>query len=147
MPDQMNRRAFLTVAVGGMVTAMPALAGSFVDEIVRRLRALGFTDIKIKTTLLGRTQIIAVRGDGAREIIFNPRTGEILRDLWVGTDGRSSPSSLVDFDGSGSGSGGGTDDTGDDNSGEDNSNDNSGSDDDPSDDEDSSDNEDGNAND
>lgn len=105
VPDKMNRRAFLTVAVGGVATALPAMASSFVDEIVRHLRALGFFDIQITTTWLGRTQIVAVRGDGKREIILNPRTGEVLRDMWAGADGRSGPSSLVDFDNN-SGSGG-----------------------------------------
>lgn len=153
VPDQMNRRAFLSVAVCGVVAAMPALASSFVDEVVRQLRALGFTEIRVKTTLLGRTQITAIRADGAREIILNPRTGEILRDLWVGLNGRSGPSSLIDFDSNNSGTGGGTDDAGDDTGDDDTGDGDTGggdtgggsdSEDDPSDSEDDSDSEDEN---
>ncbi|MBK5934994.1 hypothetical protein C8N32_10624 [Rhodovulum imhoffii] len=63
-----------------------ALAAGMQDRIVAQLRQQGFTEILVTSTLLGRTRVVA-RGPGERrEIIFNERTGEILRDLWQFSD-------------------------------------------------------------
>jgi uncharacterized membrane protein YgcG len=66
------------------VAASPLQARSeTVQEfLVRELRAQGFEPTLIRTTWLGRLQIIAVNAVYRREIIANPRTGEILRDYW-----------------------------------------------------------------
>ena len=46
----------------------------------------GYSDITTSQTWLGRTRIIAIGEDSRREIIVNPRTGEILRDFWQDID-------------------------------------------------------------
>ena len=45
-----------------------------------------FTRIETEQTWLGRTRIVAEGSQGQREIIVNPNTGEILRDLPSGED-------------------------------------------------------------
>ena len=80
----MKRREFLTgLAAASALGASPAFAQGVVDEIVRQLRRQGFKSVMSDRTLLGRVRIVAERKDGRREIIVNPRTGEILRDLWT----------------------------------------------------------------
>ena len=90
----MKRRQLLTGILGAMgmqmLTALPALSQSFVEQVVTQLRAQGFQSIEVERTLLGRTRIAALRTDGSREIVLNPNTGEILRDLWTSTSGRTS---------------------------------------------------------
>ena len=139
----MKRRQLLTGILGAMgvqmLTALPALSQTFVEQVVTQLRAQGFQSIEVERTLLGRTRIAALRTDGSREIVLNPNTGEILRDLWTSTSGRTSgrinigsaagedsnsgPGGDDDNDNSGHGSGGGSgggDDDEDDDGGDDN---------------------------
>lgn len=52
-------------------------------SVIGQLRGQGFGSVQQETTLLGRVRSIAERNYGRREIIVNPRTGEILRDLWT----------------------------------------------------------------
>ena len=52
------------------------------DVVISQLRQQGYEDIRIGRTFLGRTRIIARSATVRREIILNPRTGEILRDYW-----------------------------------------------------------------
>ena len=64
---------------------------AFADEvsgIVRWLRGLGFDEISKSQSLLGRVQIRATGAIGTRELVINPRTGEILRDVWVDAQGK-----------------------------------------------------------
>lgn len=79
-------------------------------------------------TLLGRTRFVATSDQYRREIILNPRTGEILRDLWLLLDGEAGGGVRILDQGSGhsssgSGSGGGSpaddDDDDDDHDGDD----------------------------
>lgn len=124
----MKRRQLLTGILGAMgvqmLTALPALSQTFVEQVITQLRAQGFQSIEVERTLLGRTRIAAHRTDGSREIVLNPNTGEILRDLWTSTSGRTSgrinigsaagedsnsgPGGDDDNDNSGHGSGGGS---------------------------------------
>ncbi len=83
----MKRRVFLSGLAGSVVAAGSAAAQDFVSEIIRQLRKQGFRSVVQERTLLGRVRITATRKDGKREIIVNPRTGEILRDLWMPNDG------------------------------------------------------------
>jgi hypothetical protein len=131
-----KRRDFLI----GLATAAPlalgsgaAFAQSFAEDLIAQLTAMGFVDFDVSTTWLGRVKILATRADGVREIVLNPRTGEILRDFWMPYSGiggtRVVLDDVEDDDNSGSGSdddggddnsgpgGGGDDDGGDDNSG------------------------------
>ncbi len=123
-PMMINRRVLIASVLAAML-AHPAAAASFEDVLLGQLRGLGFADISVEHTLLGRTRLLARRDDGTREIILNPRTGEILRDLWVAVNGVGGTGGLIDNSGSddgsggGSGSGGGDDDGGDDDGGDD----------------------------
>lgn len=110
----MIRRAFLTGLVAGVALAGPALASEVVDGIIRQLKSLGFRSIVQERTLLGRVRITANRKDGSREIIVNPRTGEILRDLWTALDGRVGATSIINETGGSGGHGGGSDEDDDD---------------------------------
>ena len=114
----MQRRAFLLTLAGGLASALPAVA-AFSDDVVVQLAQQGYQNITVSTTWLGRVRILAVRDGGTREIVLNPRTGEILRDLWTAADGTQKTVSIVDDvrggdhtsasgDGSGHGSSDGT---------------------------------------
>jgi len=136
-----RRRALLGAAVLFMASGTLAFADE-VSGIVRWLRRLGFDEIRTSQSLLGRVQIRATGAIGTRELVINPRTGEILRDVWVdaqgkrvrgaaypgsddGADGDHSGSNDRGGDGGddNSGHGGGDDDGSDDHGGDDNSDD------------------------
>ena len=82
----MAGKAFLGI-MAGLLLASAAHAEGFADAIVAELRASGFDRIETEQTWLGRTRIVAVGAEGMREIVINPATGEILRDLWLLQDG------------------------------------------------------------
>lgn len=108
----------LLAAVGAQAaTVLPCFAATFVDQIVAQLKAQGFQKIEVETTWLGRARIEARRADFTREIVLNPTTGEILRDLWVSTSGASTKKVTIadrtDDDGTdNSGHGGGNEGSG-----------------------------------
>lgn len=85
------------------LSALPVRAETLVDRIADQLRSLGYDRIETESTLLGRTRIEARSVDWDREIIVNPRTGEILRDYSErrsgssGKSGRSSGGDLLDI--------------------------------------------------
>lgn len=118
------RRRDLIIGLVAMLAAAPAAAqNAAVERITRELRGLGYSQISVERTLLGRARIVADGPDASREIIVNPNTGEILRDLWIprnaaGTSGELLDVSSADADrdnsGSNSGSGKGDDDKDDD---------------------------------
>lgn len=136
----MKRRMFLSLGVAGLTFGLPAFAQSFTDSVVSQLRNQGFGQISVERTLLGRTRVVAVGNGGQREIILNPRTGEILRDLWItgsGGSGAAAGGGLIDDD-SGKGRDRGRDgDDRDDDDRDDDSNDDSDNDSDDDDDSDS----------
>ncbi len=113
----MDRRGFLITLAAGVAAASPAVAQDVVDQVVRQLRSFGYTDITVSRTLLGRVRILASGPKGTREIILNPSTGEILRDLTTRAEGGSGAPILKDSgrddddddddDNSGGGGGGG----------------------------------------
>ena len=126
----MKRRAFLlgiASATTLVVSTGTAMAASYTEDVVAQLVKLGFVNITAETTLLGRVKIKAQRSDGVREIVINPRTGEILRDVWMPKDIGSAPRTVLnDIDDGDGNSGSGKDDDRDGDGGDD---DNSGSDD------------------
>lgn len=77
----MGRKKFVGALVVGAMGAAPAMADVFSERIVQQLEQQGFTSISTERTWLGRTRITAEGSAGQREIIVNPNTGEILRDL------------------------------------------------------------------
>lgn len=114
----MNRRHFVSISLAALAAAHPALADGYSDQVARQLRKQGFTRISVQRTLLGRSRIVASGAKGRREIILNPRTGEILRDLWTPAKGGSNDGRALverdDGDNSGKGSSGDDDDDDDD---------------------------------
>ena len=79
----MRRREFFSGLAAGVFAAGPAMAQDYVADIINQLVKQGFKSIETAQTWLGRVRITALREDGQREIIVNPVSGEILRDLWV----------------------------------------------------------------
>jgi hypothetical protein len=118
----MTRRMFLAALVLCAALSPGTALASYEDELVRRLEQQGYSEIVVSRTFLGRTRILATSPNGTRELILNPKTGEILRDLWTDTNGRTLPAPLSDGSGGNSGSGssgGGSGDGGDDGGGDD----------------------------
>ncbi|WP_373051193.1 hypothetical protein [Thalassovita aquimarina] len=69
-----------------MLAALPAAADGVRDSVVSQLKQQGYQEITVSRTWLGRIRILARRDGERREIIVNPRTGEILRDFWASED-------------------------------------------------------------
>ncbi len=82
-------RQALTVAMILLMTPVSVRAASLDEQVAEQLRIYGYTDVEISHTLLGRLRVVGHDGDREREIIVNPRTGEILRDYTSG--GSSGP--------------------------------------------------------
>lgn len=57
-----------------------AFAETVDQAVVAQLQQQGYTSVKVSTTWLGRIVIRARLDGGHREIVINPKTGEILRD-------------------------------------------------------------------
>jgi uncharacterized membrane protein YgcG len=104
------RKRVIILATMAALAAGSALAQGTADDLVRQLRAQGYSQVTVERTWLGRIRILARNADSTREIILNPRTGEILRDYWVaiGDTGGSGGSLLGSGSGGSSGSGGGS---------------------------------------
>lgn len=131
LKSQMNRRRFLAAASSAALIAAGPAQAAYEQDLIQQLKSQGYSGITVSSTLLGRTRIIARKKGGVREIILNPRTGEILRDLWTGADGSQKSPTLVKSGNGNSGTdddGGSDDDGGDDDGGSDD--DDNGSDDD-----------------
>lgn len=77
----MMRKLILTAAALTALTLGPALAQTYELDITAQLRAQGYQNITLSHTWLGRTRIVALLGSDLREIVIDPNTGEILRDL------------------------------------------------------------------
>lgn len=58
-----------------------------VVDLVEDLAASGYTYIEIRRTFLGRAHVFAYLGSEIREVVINPTTGEVLRDLVMESDG------------------------------------------------------------
>lgn len=62
--------------------AQPAFAQSVQEQIITQLQAQGYSEFLVERTWLGRIRIETSNGELDRELVFNPHTGEILRDRW-----------------------------------------------------------------
>ena len=60
--------------------AAPAQDRDLLARLVFALRAEGYDQIRTGRTLLKRIRIVAGRAGERREIVIDPRTGEVLRD-------------------------------------------------------------------
>ena len=77
----MTRRGLLlSVAAAAVTMAFPAAARDVESELAARLRREGFSIVSRKRTLLGRVRVLAAKGKLQREVVFDPTSGEILRD-------------------------------------------------------------------
>jgi uncharacterized membrane protein YgcG len=79
----MKRRTFIFSLLAASALPGQLLASPIQDFLLKELRAQGYTEFTVSTTWLGRLRILAISPKYRREIIANPRTGEILRDYWV----------------------------------------------------------------
>jgi hypothetical protein len=77
----MMRKLILATAAVTALTLGSAVAQTYELDISAQLRAQGYQNITLSHTWLGRTRIVATLGGDLREIVFDPNTGEILRDL------------------------------------------------------------------
>lgn len=75
------RRVFLVAAL--LVLGAKAGADTISDQVIKNLRAQGFEVVQMDRTWLGRMWILARNDTTQREVVFNPATGEILRDYAV----------------------------------------------------------------
>lgn len=75
---RMNRLA-VVLALG---LATPVTAQTVQEALIAQLTQQGYSDIEVSRTFLGRVRIEAHGNGIEREIIFNPSSGEILRDFW-----------------------------------------------------------------
>lgn len=75
------RRLTFAICLMGAAPQM-AFAQTVEEQIIRQLQDQGFTRIEVERTLLGRVRLVAISNTLERELIFNPSTGEILRDQW-----------------------------------------------------------------
>jgi hypothetical protein len=115
----MRRRILFAAVLACLAAAETAAADGFAETIVRQLHDQGYDNVSVSDTWLGRTRIFAQSADAEREIILNPRTGEILRDLYIGDASGSRIYDDEDNSGRGrSGSGGHDDDDDDDDDGD-----------------------------
>ncbi|MDG1376183.1 MAG: hypothetical protein P8P56_04010 [Yoonia sp.] len=57
------------------------------DQIISQLTDQGFGNFEVSRTLLGRVRILSKSNTLSREMVFNPVTGEILRDYWYRISG------------------------------------------------------------
>lgn len=121
------RRRQLLLALALWPLAGPTEARSITERVARDLARQGYTSIEVSRTLLGRDRVVASGPEGRREVILNPRTGEILRDLWTPSGSGQAGSGLISTDdddggqgrGRGRGRGGDDDNGGDDSGGDD----------------------------
>jgi hypothetical protein len=100
------RRVLIPFVIVAGLLGGPVHATVTQEQIVAELRAEGYTRIEIRRTLLGRTRITATSPIYDREIILNPATGVIMRDLLRVRSGGGGSSNNAG--GSGQGSGGGS---------------------------------------
>lgn len=73
------------------LAAAPAAAETR-DEIVHQMGREGYTSIRVQRTWLGRERIVATGPAGTREVVLNPSTGEVLRDLVAPAEAPAAPS-------------------------------------------------------
>ena len=71
----------LAIAFAISLFAPMAMAAPNLEQIIVQLKSQGYDDIEVERTWLGRIRIEAENERHEREIIINPRTGEILRDF------------------------------------------------------------------
>lgn len=77
------RHILWAALLGSLCLAAPVRADNLQAEIVAQLHEQGYRRVTVSRTFLGRIRINAELGQSMREIVMNPLTGEILRDMQV----------------------------------------------------------------
>ena len=77
-----------------------------VKDLVAQLSAAGFRYIEIRRTFLGRARFVAYSTSEVREVVINPTTGEVLRDLSKPGTGKLPPQANPGAQTSGNGNNG-----------------------------------------
>lgn len=80
-------RHLAAVIAGALVLSLAAPAAraqTVEDQIVAALELQGYVIISMERTWLGRLRVLAEDDRMRRELVFNPGTGEILRDFSIG---------------------------------------------------------------
>lgn len=85
-------RSCFALCLSTVLLAGPVMAQDIQTQIAQQLRAQGFDSVEISKTWLGRLRFEGSDGTQRREIIVNPRTGEILRDFLSSEEGSDTPS-------------------------------------------------------
>lgn len=80
----MKQRLFVILSVAFL--ASPLAAQDVSSQIADQLRQQGYENVEVTKTWLGRLRFQASSNNQTREIIVNPRTGEILRDFQTSKD-------------------------------------------------------------
>jgi len=75
----MTRIALILCLV--VCAAGSARAESSRERLLAALEADGYDIQQVERTWLGRLRIVATKGDLRREVVINPGTGEVLRDI------------------------------------------------------------------
>ncbi|SPF81085.1 hypothetical protein [Pseudoprimorskyibacter insulae] len=102
----MLRRLIWTAICLLLATGGAALAKDVQAEWIKQLRRQGFTHIEVERTWLGRLRIEASKPGQTREVVVNPRSGEVLRDYLDDDDDDEHDDRRLDDDRSGSSSSG-----------------------------------------
>ena len=98
-------RASLLGVLMAAALQSPTAAQAPADAIIEQLREQGYEEFTVSRTFLGRVRIVAEADGRWREIVFNPVTGEILRDFAEAVDGDVTPQIVVGPNGDGSDAG------------------------------------------
>ncbi|MEL6573415.1 MAG: hypothetical protein AAFQ64_17275 [Pseudomonadota bacterium] len=79
-----------------LLIPLSAAAQSVEDQVATQLRTQGYDVITMSRTLLGRLRVLAQSEEFERELVINPTTGEILRDITrLRADDAASPRVVV----------------------------------------------------
>lgn len=89
--NQARRRLVVLLMIVAFVAPITAYANDDLEKVlIDQLKQQGYSEFVVSFTLLGRMRIVAIGEDGSgREIVVNPRTGEVLRDVNMPQSGRS----------------------------------------------------------
>jgi hypothetical protein len=68
-------------------TPIFAAAQTVQEQIIAQLTDQGFANFEISRTFLGRVRVVTQSDRLQRELVFNPKTGEMLRDYWEPLEG------------------------------------------------------------
>jgi hypothetical protein len=104
----MQGRVLTALCLTAVMGFTPAYGQTVEERYLEQLQSQGFNNVTVTRTWLGRTRITASSKSKKREIIFNTRSGEILRDYYEAEDD-SQATELLDL---GSGDDGGTGNSG-----------------------------------